>query len=151
MYALNHIVNVVASPVFSSKSTACSEVFIVLCLVSLVSCSLQVEVVVKHNTVNIVVCDDFLDDVHDTLSNFRFARIKDRHTALVNKPIGVIRAVAARKSVPLSDNGFVSVRVKPRMTFHTALVTFFNHELEWVIAGVITTLSNEVFRPRFKT
>ena len=90
----DHAVHIVAAPVALRECSAgCGVSLIEVGVERKVGAARGIEIVVEEHSVHVVVCDDFADNIHDSLRNLRQPWIYHDIRAIRQKPVGVVAAV----------------------------------------------------------
>ena len=150
-----HAVHVVAAPVADAEVSAGVLVCVVEVSVVAGVCAREIEVVVEEYAVDVVVGNDFIDDVAYALCHFGEAGVENGCSGAgavghVHNPVGVGVAVVAWEACPLSFYAFESIGVEPCMAFEASLVAFLHDEFEGVPSGILASGIHQVGAPRLE-
>ena len=145
----DHHVDIVTSPV--GKSHVHSRVIpqIIVPCAAVRGDAVGVEVVVKHDTVHVIVGDDFPNHVNDALARLGQARIQDGGrgaAAGVTEQHALVLQVLVLRRIPVGARA-PAVGINPGVALDTADMALRDGILQRVIARILAAGAGQVTRP----
>ena len=149
VHIVNHHVHIFTAPVALRHGAARTAIGIVLGRVKRHrSAVLVIEVVVEHQSVAVILCDDVLAHIHNALAHLGQARIEHRFIVVLHEPLGVrVHIVQFTLPPQASRTRGIAIGIDPGINLNAALVPLFNQIGKRVERRSLATLTAHQIGP----
>ena len=151
VHIVHHHVHILTTPVALRHGAALAAISVIQGRVKVHRGTvLIIEVVVKHQSVTVILRDDVLTHIHNALAYLGQTRIEHRFVIVLHEPLGVsIDIVQFALSPQASRLRGITIRIDPGINLDAAFVSLLNEIGKGVECRSLATLSAHQIRPWF--
>ena len=104
----------------------------------------RIEVIVKVDSVHIIVFHNFCNGIGDILFYFFFCRVVTHGIVIGQNPVRMLSChIICGKDGQIHAGSSNTIRIHPSMKFHTTFMGFLNHKFHRIITGVFALCSSQ--------
>ena len=109
----------------------------------------RIEIIVKVDSVHVIVFYNFRNGIGDILFHFFFCRVVIHGIVISQNPVRMLSChIICGKCRQIHTGCCDTIRIHPSMKFHATFMGFLNHKFHGVITGVFPLCARQNSTPR---